>query len=214
MPPPPSDIDSQPVPLRTRIVSAVLLSLFCLSIYGAVNALAGMRGITRSLATGWDMAIPRLNWFVIPYWSIDLMLGLSPIFATTRGEWRTLLKRLFWAFTVACLIFLLFPFRCAYPRGIPEDWTGPFFAVLHATDLPYNQAPSLHVAEAILFAPVYLAKIVSPLLRMGLVIWIALGCVSTVLTHQHHLVDLVTGALFGLLLFRLIPGAYRSRSPA
>ena len=194
-----------PVPIKHRLVSAVLLTLFCLVSYGTVNAIAEARGVTRCLAAAWELKIPRLNWLVLPYWSVDILLALSPLMAADPDEWRTLLRRLFWAFTAACLIFLIFPFRCAYPRMIPDDWTGPLFALLHATDLPYNQAPSLHVAEAILFAPVYLARISSPGWRTAFIAWLAMGCAATVLTHQHHLADFVTGAAFGALLLKLIP---------
>lgn len=198
-----------------RVFSAVLLTLFALSIYGAANHLADWRGVTRCHAMPWELEIPRVNWTVVPYWGIDLMLAASPLLTRRIDEWHLLLRRLFWAFSISCAIFMLYPMRCGYVRTVPDDWTAPLFALLHTTDLPYNQAPSLHVSEAILIAPVYLARVRLTAGKVLLAAFIATGCVATVLTHQHHLIDLVTGAALGFLLLRVIrPGQRFSASAA
>lgn len=191
-------------PLRLRVISAVLLSLFCLVIYGASNSLAASRGVTRCLALPWEFEIPRITWMVVPYWTIDILLAVSPLFAVRFDEWRTLLHRLFWTFAASCAVFVIFPCRCDYPRTIPGDWTAPLFQLLHATDLPYNQAPSLHVSEAIIIAPVFLARLPHAALRAGLVVLFVLGSAGTVFTYQHHLTDIITGALLGGLILKLV----------
>jgi len=191
-------------PLRLRILSVVLLVLFCLVTYGACNAIAAARGITRCLAMEWEFDLPRLTWFVVPYWSIDVLLALSPLFTVRFDEWRTLLWRLVWAFAISCAVFLIFPARCNYPRTIPDDWTAPLFQLLHLTDLPYNQAPSLHVAEAIIMAPVLLARLPNAASRAALIVWFILGSLGTVFAYQHHVIDIVTGAAVGFAALRFI----------
>jgi hypothetical protein len=190
--------------LRLRILSAVLLTLFCLVTYGTCNAIAAARGVTQCLAMPWEFSIPRITWFVVPYWSIDVLVALCPLFARRFEEWRTLLWRMVWAFGVSCAVFLIFPFRCYYPRTIPDDWTAPLFQLLHLTDLPYNQAPSLHVAEAIIMAPVLLARLPNATLRASLIVWFILGSLGTVFVYQHHVIDIGTGAVVGFAAIRFI----------
>jgi membrane-associated phospholipid phosphatase len=189
---------------RHRILSAVMLIAFCLGTYGLCNAIAAARGVTRCLAMPWEFRIPRLTWFIVPYLSIDVMTGLSPLFAHRFDEWRTLLRRMAAAFGIACAVFLVLPCRCRYPRTIPDDWTAPLFQLLHFTDLPFNQAPSLHVAEAIIVAPVLLARIASLAARGLFIAWLAVGSLGTVMVHQHHVIDIVTGALLGVAVVALI----------
>lgn len=191
--------------LRLRLISAAGFVLFALLIYDTCNWFASWRGVTRCVAFGWELEIPRVNWFVVPYWTIDILLALSPLFTRRFDEWRALLRRLFWAFIISCAIFLVWPCRCEFPRSIPDDWTAPLFRLLHFTDLPYNQAPSLHVSEAVIVAPVLLARLPHPGLRAALIVWLVMGSLGTVLVHQHHVVDLVSGAALGLLIVRLIP---------
>jgi len=192
-------------PLRLRLISAVAFVLFALVFYDVSNLIASWRGVTRCIAFAWEFEIPRVNWFIVPYWAIDILLALSPLCTQRYDEWRTLLRRLFWVFTVSCAIFLVFPCRCDFPRSIPNDWTAPLFRLLHFTDLPFNQAPSLHVSEAIIVAPVLLARLPHFALRAALIVWIILGSLGTVLVHQHHVLDLITGAVLGFVIVKLIP---------
>lgn len=192
-------------PLRLRVISAVLVALVALLMYDAANALTAWRGATRCLAFPWELHLPRLTWFVVPYLSIDILLAVSPLFALRFDEWRTLLLRLFWVFSFSCLVFIFFPCRCGYPRSIPDDWTAPLFQLLHFTDLPFNQAPSLHISEAIITAPVILARIKSATARASLIAWYILGSAGTILTYQHHVMDVLTGAAVGFAIIKLIP---------
>ena len=204
-PPLPASPAHECPPLRLRLLSAAVFALFALLIYDMCNVISSWREVTRCVAFPGEMEIPRINWFVVPYWSIDIMLALSPLLTRRYDEWRALLRRLFWAFTFSCAVFLVLPCRCGFPRSIPDDWTAPLFQLLHFTDLPFNQAPSLHVSEAVIVTPVVLARLSSPWLRAAMVLWIILGSLGTVLVHQHHVVDLVSGAVLGFLLLRLIP---------
>ena len=204
-PPLPESPGHECPPLRLRIVSAVLFVVFALLLYDSCNVIAGWRETSRCLAFPWELDIPRINWFVLPYLSIDVLLALSPVFTRRYDEWRTLLRRLFWVFAISCAVFLVIPFRCAYPRSIPDDWTATLFQLLHFTDLPFNQAPSLHISEAIIMAPVLLARLPHMALRVALIVWLVLGSLGTVLVHQHHVLDLISGAILGFAMIKCIP---------
>lgn len=191
-------------PLRLRIISGVLLGLFCLTTYELCNEIAAWRKPERCLAMAWEFHIPRINWTVVPYWFLDIMVVAAPIIAQRYDEWRTLLRRMILAFLIACTVFLIFPCRCGYQRSIPDDWTGWMFRLLHATDHPYNQAPSLHICEAIFTAPVVMARFRRRLVRILIGAWFAIGALATLLTWQHHLADVITGAALGFGIAALV----------
>ncbi len=64
-------------------------------------------------------------------------------------------------------------------------------------NLEYNLIPSLHVALTVTCIGAYLPH-ATGWTRHLLPLWAFLVAVSTVLTHQHHVLDVVTGLLLGL----------------
>lgn len=108
--------------------------------------------------------------------------------------------------TVVCVSgFLLFPLRFSFER--PELAQPVFrwmFDVLGAFDMPYNQAPSLHLCLLVLLWAAYKRHTPSrwkPLVH----IWaLAIG-VSVFTTYQHHVIDGITGIPAGLVCCYLIP---------
>ena len=57
---------------------------------------------------------------------------------------------------------------------MPTGWTAPFFRALYANDLPFNLAPSLHIALRSLLWVIYVPHIGSWLLRNAVRIWFLL----------------------------------------
>lgn len=76
------------------------------------------------------------------------------------------------------------------------------FSFLKAFDSPFNQSPSLHIAFAFIFWSVFrdLSK-----WRISLMIWLILLGISTLTTYQHHLIDILTGAVLAHVSFIIIP---------
>jgi hypothetical protein len=86
------------------------------------------------------------------------------------------------------------------------------FRVLHGLDQPYNLAPSLHIAMAIILWDLYRTKLRGWWRAIGAV-WFMLIGISTLLTWQHHLVDVVAGGALGLGCLLIVPArAGSSRS--
>lgn len=189
---------------RTRLRYAIALTLYAAVTYGVTNSIASARGATRCIALSWEQHLPLVSWLIVPYLLVDVLMAFSALCATSQAGLRTLTRRILWAFGIGNLIFLLLPLRCEFPRSIPDDWTAPLFHLLHFTDLPYNQAPSAHIYEAMIIAPVYLSRFPHPAARAAFILTIFLGSAGTVLTYQHHVMDIVTGAFFGFVVIRLI----------
>ena len=57
--------------------------LFFLS-YGISNQLAAAKAVDQSIFFDWERHIPFLPWTIVPYWSIDLLYGLSFLLCCNR----------------------------------------------------------------------------------------------------------------------------------
>ena len=98
-----------------------------------------------------------------------------------------------------------------YQHPDVSGWTGWLFELLWSFDKPHNLVPSLHVALASLLWPVY-ARHTQSVTRLLVHVWFTLIIASPLLTLQHHVLDVATGAMLGqfcLFVFRDYP---RSRA--
>ena len=87
--------------------------------------------------------------------------------------------------------------------------SGFLFSSLAAFDLPFNQAPSLHIILCVVVGSFYLRKARAVWLKAALVAWFALIGLSVLTTYQHHFIDIPTGLAAGcfVLLIRPLEGA-------
>ncbi|BDB24468.1 phosphatase PAP2/dual specificity phosphatase family protein [Cupriavidus sp. P-10] len=181
-----------------------LAGAFFFSSYGFANWLASQRAQVPSVFFGWERGIPFVPWTIIPYWSIDLLYGISFFLWRTRAALVTHVKRLVLAQLVSVACFIAFPLRFSFERPQADGLPGQLFALLGGFDLPFNQAPSLHISLLVILWTAYAAH-----LRGGwrwlLHGWFALIGVSVLTTWQHHLIDVPTGALVGWLCVYLFP---------
>ena len=162
-----------------------------------------------NLATPFDSMIPFIPAMIVPYsWSLVLFV-VSFFLVRTSIQLSLLTYRLILATIFACLIFYFYPARFSFSRPIPDDWTQFGYQFLQLVDKPFNQLPSLHVSYAMLLG-VSLWDVVaskkrwsSMLYRLLLVGICTLVALSTVLTYQHHLLDIFGGAVLAVLVFIL-----------
>ncbi|MBH0006787.1 phosphatase PAP2 family protein [Psychrobacter sp. SWN149] len=162
-----------------------------------------------NLATPFDSAIPFIPAMIVPYsWSLILFV-VSFFLVRTSTQLSLLSYRLILATIFACLIFYFYPARFSFNRLPPNDWTQFGYQFLQLVDKPFNQLPSLHVSYAILLG-VSLWDIagsekswVSGAYRLLLTGICTLIALSTVLTYQHHLLDMLGGAVLAVLVLML-----------
>ncbi|WP_434033931.1 phosphatase PAP2/dual specificity phosphatase family protein [Cupriavidus sp. a3] len=191
-------------PWRLACLLLALAGAFFFSSYGFANWLASQRAQVPSVYFGWERGIPFLPWTIIPYWSIDLLYGISFFLWRTRAALVVHVRRLVLAQLVSVACFIAFPLRFSFERPQAEGLPGQLFALLGGFDLPFNQAPSLHISLLVILWVAYAAH-----LRGGwrwlLHGWFALIGVSVLTTWQHHVIDVPTGALAGWLCVYLFP---------
>ncbi|WP_261870782.1 phosphatase PAP2 family protein [Psychrobacter sp. JCM 18901] len=162
-----------------------------------------------NLATPFDNAIPFIPAMIVPYsWSLTLFV-VSFFLVRTSTKLSLLSYRLILATIFACLIFYFYPARFSYNRPIPDDWTQFGYQFLQLVDKPFNQLPSLHVSYAILLGVslwdvvASKKKWISAAYRLLLTSICTLIALSTVLTYQHHLLDMFGGVVLAVLVLIL-----------
>ncbi|MFF7109898.1 phosphatase PAP2/dual specificity phosphatase family protein [Pseudomonas sichuanensis] len=191
--------------IRRGVLWLLLLGpLFFLS-YGLANNYTAGREDVGSLVFAWEQHMPLWPWTIIPYWSIDLLYGLSFLLPHTRREMDRHALALLTAQLVSVACFLLWPLRFTFERPELSGLFGWLFDVLMGFDKPYNQAPSLHIALLVIIWTMFARHTRQPMWRWLVHGWMGLIGLSVLTTWQHHFIDLPTGALAGFVCLWLWP---------
>jgi membrane-associated phospholipid phosphatase len=180
------------------------LSLLFVVVYGTCNWVTAHRSDVGTWYYTWERYIPFVPLFIVPYMSIDVLYVCAPFLCRSRTELQTFARRIVLAIVVAGACFLLIPLRMAVSRPPPVGWTGAIFNFLHGFDQPYNLFPSLHITFAAILATFY-ARHSRGILRWAINLWFSLIGLSTLLTYQHHVVDIVGGVVLATICVYLIP---------
>jgi protein-tyrosine phosphatase len=195
-----------PVPFWLAAATAAGLSALFMVVYNATNFISAQRTDVGTWFFPWELAIPFVPLMIIPYMSIDLFFVAAPWVARDRRELNTLTWRITLAILVAGFCFLAFPLKLGFERHPVDGVLGLIFNPFLAVDKPYNLLPSLHIALRTILADLY-ARHTLGLTRLASNVWFSLIGVSTLFTHQHHLVDLAGGFLLALACFYLVADA-------
>mgnify|MGYP000872336783 CR=1 FL=1 len=176
------------------------------AVYPACNWITATRSSSLSLLVPGELSIPFIPAFVWPYLSMYLLF-LTPPLALKPAELEALGKRLVIGTLVAGVMFLLMPMTLTFPRVEPpaEPYAG-LFRFLFTIDQPHNLVPSLHVVFSALISLALIAASQSRLLRAAVTAWLLLLVASTLLVHQHHLLDAVSGLALASVLHLYIKG--------
>ncbi|MCL4470605.1 MAG: phosphatase PAP2/dual specificity phosphatase family protein [Gammaproteobacteria bacterium] len=198
-------------PLWGRSIAWLLfLGPFFFLSYGFSNHLAAEKAVTDAVFFDWERNIPFLPWTILPYWSIDLLYGLSFLLCRSRMQVDRHALRLLTAQLVSVSFFLAFPLHYAFERPHVDGLFGAMFDALMGFDQPYNQAPSLHISLLVILWVRFASSVSAPW-RMLVHLWAVLIGLSVMTTFQHHFIDIPTGILVGLLCLWLWPD--RGQSP-
>jgi membrane-associated phospholipid phosphatase len=190
---------SKPSKIHAATIAAGL-SLLWLVVYGGCNWITAHRADVGTWYYSWESFIPFVPLMIIPYMSINLFFVGGPFLCQSRDELRVFARRITFAILVAGVCFLLIPLRFSAVRPQPGDWTAPIFRFLFHFDQPYNLFPSLHIAFRTILAALY-AKHTKGVIRLAAQVWFVLIGFSTLLTYQHHIVDIIGGFVLAGICF-------------
>ncbi len=183
--------------------------------YFVINRLP--RGELIDMSTDFDRALPTVPVFVVPYLSfLPLVFFAMPLLL-----WRN--ERLFRNFTLSVLLaqavmnvlYLAVPATLVRPELAGDDvFTVLLRDLVWVIDQPLNTFPSNHVALSVI-SIVVLALLPSGFKRYWLaMLWFALICVSTLMTHQHVIADVISGVLLGALVPLILWARAKRQQPA
>lgn len=188
---------------ESALWTSLLGTLFFL-VYGGSNWITSLRSDVGTLYFSWERTIPFVPILIIPYMSIDLFFAASPFLCTNGGELHMLAKRAIFAMLISAVCFLVFPLQFAFDRPSVSCSLGKIFTVLTLFDRPYNLLPSLHISLLAIIWVVYRSH-TRGVLRAVFAWWFSLIALSTVLTYQHHVLDVIAGFIVAVLDFHLFP---------
>lgn len=183
---------SQARPWKAACGAAALTSLLFVVVYNVCNRLTHIRPDVGVWAFQWESLWPVVPAMIVPYWSIDLLFVIAPFLCTTREEVAVYRRRIVFVICGAALGFLLIPLRFAFPRPEVHGFFAPWFAALYTFDFPHNLFPSLHIALRTVLTAHYVG-LSRGVWRTVAHCWFSLIGLSTLLTWQHHLVDVLGG---------------------
>lgn len=194
----------EPGLLKPAVLWLLLLAPLFFGTYGFATWFTTQREDVGSLVFGWENHMPFWAWTIVPYWSIDLLYGLSLLLPDSREELKRHALRLLSAQLIAVSCFLIWPLRFTFARPELDGVFGWLFDVLAGFDKPFNQAPSLHIALLVILWTCY-HRHLQGIWRGLMHAWFTLIGISVLTTYQHHFIDLPTGVLLGWLCVWLWP---------
>jgi len=199
--------------LRYALVLSFVNTLWFVLVYGGMDALTARRSFRVPVHFPAELAIPFVPAMTLFYMSIYLLFWMAPFVLRTRREFRALVITLAFAIFVGGIGFLLFPADLALAQPREEElgiWAG-MFHLADKMNLTYNLLPSLHVAFAVICVAIFSTR--APVAgKVFFWFWAAMIAASTVLIHQHHLLDVATGWLLALVCVGSIFGRLASDS--
>jgi membrane-associated phospholipid phosphatase len=191
-----------PPRLRTYLVWSFWVGVAFFTIYPTMNWLTSLRARPWHLYLPAELRIPFLPQFVWVYFSMYLLFFL-PAFVLPAERMPALGKQLIAGSLVAAAIFVLVPAELGFARQLPGR--APYdaiFAGVFRVDRPYNLVPSLHVIFSASIALACAGAMRRPAARVALLAWLAVIVASTILVHQHHLIDVAAALAIVLVLRR------------
>ncbi len=163
-----------------------------------------------SPAFAWDANTPYLDMMALPYLSV-LPAFLLPLVLMQAADIRKLGPAVALCAVVAAAAFVVVPTHASATDAARNF--GPLVGFIRVLDMPSNYVPSLHVAYGTLLA-LACAKDVPLRTQVALFSWLALMSTSTLLTHQHYMLDAVSGALLGAAAWRMTRAKSRGGAAA
>jgi len=172
---------------------AAALAAWWVVVYHGADYWTGVRARRVRIHLDAELAMPFVPAFILAYLSLDLVFMLAPFVLRTRRDLQALALTLASVTAVAGLGFLLVPAEPAFSVQDAGAWSG-LFEVSRMMALRYNMVPSLHVALSCVCLAAYASRR-SGVVRLFLGVWGAAIALTTLLTHQHHVIDVITGLI-------------------
>lgn len=189
--------------IRQQAFALTLCTVIFMVIYNLCTWYVSSLDRVPSFTFDFEKSIPFLPLSIIPYMAGGLFFCLVFFSCKDKYQLKILTWRMLFVTIVAGIFFITVPLKFSFAKPeVSHSILGLPFSFLKTFDSPFNQSPSLHIAFAFIFWSVFkhLLK-----WRTFLMIWLILLGISTLTTYQHHLIDVLNGAILAHLSFIIIP---------
>ncbi|HEX4963516.1 MAG TPA: phosphatase PAP2 family protein [Thermoanaerobaculia bacterium] len=183
--------------LKLTVPLSYLFSKIFFSIYGGASLLAGLRHVRPDFHFAWELRLPFIPWLAVVYLTVPALLLATPFILRTWRSFTPFFLALTAETLVGGIVFLALPMAQVYPARVASGVGGAIFHLADRLNLQYNEFPSLHIAFAVTAAIVF-GRRCGPLGKTLFALWLAGTGLSTLLLHEHHTLDLASGAVLGL----------------
>ena len=183
------------------LLTAMVTAWFAI-VFTTANNFTASRNTRVRVHLDAELQIPFIPAFLVPYMSIYLLMAAAPLVLRTRREISRLAITQSLAIFIAWICFLLIPAQLAYTPAPDLGVWKNLFQFADDLNLDYNLVPSLHVALSFVCIELF-AQHAGVKGAILLRTWGVLIAASTILTHQHHLLDAATGWLLALIIVKL-----------
>jgi hypothetical protein len=177
--------------------SLILILLIFSITYYSTNYLAGKNNDVVCISLEFEKYTPYLYIFYIPYYGA---IVIYPIFFLTYNItsneitiWR---NQLLVGILIASAIHLIFPTINCYTNNIYQGFWWNLSIVLVGK---YNMIPSIHAMIATISTMTLIKK--SDANKLVVSCYFFLIIISTLLTHQHGIIDILIGIALGIIIF-------------
>jgi hypothetical protein len=186
-------------------VLTFVVSLWFGFVFAGTDWITAHHGLRVRVHLPGELSIPLVPWFTVFYMSIYALFFAAPFVLRSQPEIINLAISQTLAIFLAGICFLLIPASLDYQPPTDSElgiWKGVFdFA--DRLNLDYNLLPSLHVALSIICIE-YFAGRADRFGKALLRAWGVMIAASTILTHQHHLLDAASGYLLAFAVMKLV----------
>ena len=185
--------------------AAIVFLLLFMFFYGGASGLATFIPWRFEVSLAFENAIPFMPEAAVIYLSLNVLLGLAPFVLRTWRELFPLFATLVVEVIIGAVFFLTFPIQTTFPERTTEGGIGVIFRAADTINLDGNFFPSLHVAFAFSAVLAYASK-TGNLGRFALYVWAIAIAGSTVLIHEHQVLDVVAGLLLAFVVWPIVSG--------
>ncbi|MCW3166972.1 phosphatase PAP2 family protein [Chryseobacterium sp. 09-1422] len=189
--------------IRQQAFALTLCTVVFMTVYNAATWYASSLDQLPSFTFDFEKFIPFLPLSIIPYMASGFFFCMVFFSCRDKYQLKILTWRMLFVIITAGIIFITTPLQFSFTKPeVSNDVLNLPFLFLKIFDSPFNQSPSLHIAFAFIFWSVFrdLTK-----WRIFLMISLILVGISTLTTYQHHVIDILTGAIVAHISFLIIP---------
>lgn len=190
--------------IRQQAFALTLCTIVFMAVYNFAAWYASSLDHVPSFTFDFEKSIPFVPLSIIPYMAGGLFFCTVFFSCKNKNQLKILTWRMLFVSITAGILFIAVPLRFSFAKPeVSSVILGLPFSFLKTFDSPFNQSPSLHIAFAFIFWSVF--KDLSKWRRSFLMVWLILLGISTLTTYQHHLIDILTGAILAHISFIIIP---------